>query len=66
MNKTFTPEQVAAIAGVTVPTVMQHIRRKSLKARRVRSYAIDGQAVKDFILKQETLGMAGRRKTVTE
>jgi hypothetical protein len=62
-NHKFTPDQVAAIAGVSLATVMRHIRRKTIKVRRVRSYSIDGDQVKEFLVKQATVGKAGRRKT---
>jgi hypothetical protein len=64
--KSFTPEDLAAIAGVSLATVMRHIRRKSIKVRRVKSYSIDGDQVREFLVKQETVAKAGRRKIVTK
>jgi hypothetical protein len=50
MRKTFNPEDIAALSGLTVATVMHWIRKKRLPARRIRSYAIDGAAVREFLL----------------
>jgi hypothetical protein len=62
-NKTFTPEQVAAISGKALTTVMTWIRAKKLKAKRTRSYSIDGGELREFLLKEATEGKVGRRRT---
>jgi hypothetical protein len=36
-EKKFTPEDVATLSGLTVPTIMSWIRAKKLKAKRTRS-----------------------------
>jgi hypothetical protein len=58
-SKKFTPEDLAVLSGLTVPTIMHWIRKKKLKAKRVRSYAIDGAAVGEFLISQAT----SKRKT---
>jgi excisionase family DNA binding protein len=58
-SKTFNPEEVAALSGLTLATVLRWIRKRKLPARRVRSYAIDGAAVGEFLISQAT----SKRKT---
>jgi hypothetical protein len=60
MSKSFTPEDVAALSGKASTTVMSWIRTKKLKAKRIKSYSIQGSDLRDFLLKQATV--AGRRK----
>ena len=60
MSKTFNPEEVAALSGLTVATILQWIRAKKLKAKKVRGYAIDGAEVRGFLLAQA----ANKRKTI--
>jgi Helix-turn-helix domain len=52
MTKDFSPQDVAQICGLTERTIIKKIHKKKLKARRVRSYAIDGEEVKRFLLEQ--------------
>jgi hypothetical protein len=49
-KRKFTVEDVSEISGLTTATIIKKIHRKQLKARRVRSYAIDGEEVKRFLL----------------
>ena len=51
-SKTFNPEEVAALSGLTVATVLTWIRAKKLKAKKVKGYAIDGADVREFLLAQ--------------
>jgi hypothetical protein len=51
-SKTFNPNEVAALSGLTVATIMQWIRKKKLKAHKVRGYAIEGADVRVFLLAQ--------------
>jgi hypothetical protein len=60
MSSTFKPEEVAALSGLTVATILHWIRAKKLKAKKVRGYAIDGAAVREFLLAQA----ANKRRTV--
>jgi hypothetical protein len=60
MSNTFKPEEVAALAGLTVPTILHHIRKKGLKAKKVRSYQISAADVAAFLIAQA----ATKRKTV--
>jgi hypothetical protein len=55
-NKSFSPQDVAAISGKALTTVMTWIRAKKLPAKRVKSYAIDGGDLREFLLKQADLG----------
>jgi hypothetical protein len=59
MVKDFSPQDIAQICGLTERTVIKKIHKKHLKARRVKSYAIDGEEVKRFLLE---LAKAGRKK----
>jgi hypothetical protein len=61
MSKTFTVEDVAEISGLTASTVITKIRKKLLKARRPRSYSIQGSDLRDFLLKQATAAKTKRR-----
>ena len=65
MSKSFTVEDVAELSGLTKATIVQKIRNKLLKAKRMRSYSIDGDQVREFLLKQATV-KGGKRKTATE
>jgi excisionase family DNA binding protein len=49
-KRKFTVEDAAEIAGLTTATIIKKIHKKQLKARRVRTYAIDGEEVKRFLL----------------
>jgi hypothetical protein len=51
-SKTFNPEEVAALSGLTVATVLTWIRAKKLKAKKIRGYAIDGAAVRESLFAQ--------------
>jgi hypothetical protein len=53
-NNRFTPEQVAALSGLTTATVMRYIRRMKLKAKRSRCYSIEATDVREFLLAQAT------------
>jgi hypothetical protein len=52
MTKDFSPQDVAQICGLTERTIIKKIHKKQLKARRVRSYVIDGEELKRFLLEQ--------------
>jgi excisionase family DNA binding protein len=51
-SKTFNPEEVAALSGLTVATILRWIRKKKLKAKRVRGYVISAEDVAIFLLVQ--------------
>jgi hypothetical protein len=55
MTKDFSTQDVAQICGLTERTIIKKIHKKQLKARRVRSYAIDGEDLRQFLLKQGRL-----------
>jgi hypothetical protein len=59
-HTTFNPEEVAALAGLTTATIMLWIRKNKLKAKRVRGYVVEAEAVREFLLAQA----ATKRKTV--
>jgi hypothetical protein len=59
-TKTFSPEDLASLSGLTVPTIMYWIRKKKLKAKKVRGYQISAADVAAFLLAQA----ATKRKTV--
>jgi hypothetical protein len=62
MSKRFTVEDVAEISGLTKATIISKIRKKLLQARRTRSYSIQGSDLREFLLKQATVGKTGRKK----
>jgi Helix-turn-helix domain len=53
-NNGFSPEDLASLSGLTVPTIMHWIRKKKLKAKRVRSYQIAPADVTAFLLQAAT------------
>jgi hypothetical protein len=59
-GKKFTSEDLAALSGLTVATIMHWIRKRKLPARRVRSYAMDAASVRKFLISQA----ATKRKTI--
>jgi excisionase family DNA binding protein len=59
-SKAFNPEELASLSGLTVPTIMRWIRKKKLRAHKVRGYAIDPADARAFLIKQA----ATKRKTV--
>jgi hypothetical protein len=59
-KNSFTPEQVASLADLTVPTILNHIRKKRIKAKKVRGYQIAAVDVTAFLLDQS----ATKGKTV--
>jgi hypothetical protein len=59
-NNSFAPEQVASLACLTVPTILNHIRKKRIKSKKVRGYQIAAVDVAAFLLNQA----ANKRKTV--
>lgn len=61
-SNTFTPEEVAALSGLTVATVMRWIGKRKLPAHRVRSYAIDAAAVRDFLAQHGAKAKAQKPK----
>jgi Helix-turn-helix domain len=52
MTKDFTPQDVAALSGRAVSTILQWIRSKKLKAHKARGYVIAADDVLEFLLKQ--------------
>ena len=50
IHQEFSPKEVAALAGVTTATVIRHIRRKKLRAKRTRRYAIAAEDVTAFLV----------------
>jgi hypothetical protein len=52
MVKDFTPEDVAAISGRAVSTILAWIRKKKLKAHRARGYVVSAEDLRDFLLKE--------------
>jgi Helix-turn-helix domain len=63
-SKTYTPEDLAAISGFTVPTIMRWIRKKKLPARRTRGYTIAAENVREFLILQAANPKVHSRKTV--
>jgi hypothetical protein len=59
-KNSFTPEQVANLADLTVPTILHHIRKKRIKAKKVRGYKIAAADVATFLIAQAAV----KRKTV--
>jgi hypothetical protein len=55
-KRKFTVEDVAGISGLTTATIIKKIHKKKLKAIRVRSYAIDGEDLLVFLLKEANEG----------
>jgi predicted site-specific integrase-resolvase len=64
-NKQLNAEQVAAMTGLAVSSVLRWIRRGELKAKRTEGYVIQAEDVRSFMLKQPLLSKAGRRKQAT-
>jgi hypothetical protein len=65
-KRKFTVADVAEISGLTTATIIKKIHKKQLKARRVRSYAIDGKEVKRFLLELTGGNKAGQKKKTAE
>jgi excisionase family DNA binding protein len=59
-NKELNAEQVAAMTGLAVSSILRWIRRGELRAVRNNSYVIKAEDVKDFMLRQASLSKAGR------
>jgi predicted site-specific integrase-resolvase len=59
-EKRFNPEEVADLSGLTVATIMHWIRKKKLKAHKVRGYVVVPENVRNFLVTQG----ATKRKTV--
>jgi len=51
---TFTIQEAATVAGVTVATIMNWIKKKKLKASHLRRYAIEGTDLRDLLVKRDT------------
>jgi excisionase family DNA binding protein len=51
---TFTAEEVANLAGVTLATAKRWIKAKKLKASRVRCYAIEAADVRNQLIQRAT------------
>jgi predicted site-specific integrase-resolvase len=65
-NQELNAEQVAAMTGLAVSSVLRWIRRGELKAGRTGGYVIQAADVRSFMLKQPSLSKAGRpKKTVS-
>ena len=56
MTKDFTPEDVAAISGEAITTVLTWIRAKKLKAHKARGYVVSADELRDFLLKVASEG----------
>jgi hypothetical protein len=56
MTKDFTPEDVAAISGKAVSTILAWIRAKKLKAHKARGYVVSAEDLRDFLLKEACEG----------
>jgi Helix-turn-helix domain len=52
MTKDFTPQDVAALSGRAVSTILQWIRSKKLKAHKARGYVVSAEDLRDFLLKE--------------
>jgi hypothetical protein len=65
-KRKFTVEDVGEISGLTTATIIKKIHKKQLKARRVRSYAIDGDEVKRFLLELTAVTKAGQKRKTAE
>jgi hypothetical protein len=48
----YSPEDVAAISGKAVSTILAWIRKKKLKAHRARGYVVSAEDLRDFLLKE--------------
>ncbi len=59
-ERKYTPEDLAAISGFTVATVMSWIRKKKLQAKRTRRYLINAEDMRTFLLGRA----ATKRRTV--
>jgi excisionase family DNA binding protein len=46
---TFTPQEVASVAGVTVATIIRHIKQRKLKAHRTRGYVVEAIDLRDYL-----------------
>jgi hypothetical protein len=66
MTKDFSPQDIATISGLTERTIIKKILKKLLKAKRVKSYAIDGEEVKRFLLELAAITKAGPKKKTAE
>jgi Helix-turn-helix domain len=52
MTKDFTPQDVAALSGRAVSTILQWIRSKKLKAHKARGYVVSAEDLREFLLKE--------------
>jgi hypothetical protein len=59
-RSTFNPEEVAALAGLTTATILHHIRKKKIRAHKVRGYVVAAEDVREFLLAQAV----NKRRTV--
>jgi hypothetical protein len=55
-GRKFTVEDVGEISGLTTATIIKKIHKKQLKARRVRSYTIEAEDLRLFLLKEASEG----------
>jgi Helix-turn-helix domain len=55
---TFSPEQAASVAGISVASIMRYIRSKRLKAHRIKGYAIKSADLCDFLTSRLVAGNA--------
>jgi excisionase family DNA binding protein len=63
-SKTFKPEEVADLAGLTKATILRYIRRKKLPAKRVRGYVVEATAVRELLAQIDGSRKTHNRKTV--
>lgn len=56
MTKDFSPQDVAAISGRAVSTILNWIRKKKLKAHKVKSYAVSAEDLRLFLLQEASEG----------
>jgi hypothetical protein len=47
---------VSEISGLTAATIIKKIQKKQLKARRVRSYAIEAEELRKFLSREPSQG----------
>jgi hypothetical protein len=48
----FTPADCAALSGKAVSTILDWIRKKKLKAHKVKGYAVSAEDLREFLLKE--------------
>jgi hypothetical protein len=52
----FTPMQAASVAGLSLQTIMRHIKKKQLKASRTRGYEIEASDLRDYLTSRLVMG----------